>query len=383
MFDKIAETYNPIAPHSGSATEFASKIIYITDCSGKLKSWNQELEIATGLSGNALKDKRALELFDPFNRLPISQKLRDVFVQEQVEIEADFLSAAGLIPYHFQVTVMRNASGQAMGLVGTGKPMNRPPIATATLQESEAIKTLKSRVVSTISHEFRTPLTTILSSSELLEKYRHKLTEEKQLNHLHKIQAAVQRLTEMLNDVLTLENTEAEKLAFNPAPVNLVRFCRELVDRLQLSLSQKSLIFNHKGEGTETWLDEILLRHILSNLLSNAIKYSPNGSAIVLNVVCQESEVNLEVIDRGIGISLEDRKRLFESFYRGNNVGNIPGMGLGLAIVKQCVDLHGGQIGVVSEVGIGTTFTVKLPSRFGSHLKEQKAEAIAPQYLPL
>jgi signal transduction histidine kinase len=333
--------------------------------------------MTTGLSGNALKDKLVLEFFNPCDRRPILQKLRDVFVREQVEIETDFVSVAGLIPYRFQMTVMRNASGQAMGLVSTGEPMS-PPIATATSQESEKLKALKSRVVSTISHEFRTPLTTILSSSELLEKYRHKLTEEKQLKHLHKIQVAVQRLTEILNDVLTLEEVELGKLAFNLAPVNLVQFCRELVDRLQLGLPQKRLIFTHRGECTEAWLDENLLRHILSNLLSNAIKYSPNDSTVEFNVVCQESEITFEVIDRGMGIALEERMRLFESFYRGDNVGNIQGTGLGLAIVKQCVDLHGGQIGVMSEVGVGTTFTVKLPSRCGW----QKLEAIAPQYLP-
>jgi signal transduction histidine kinase len=134
----------------------------------------------------------------------------------------------------------------------------------------------------------------------------------------------------------------------------------------------------HQGEYTEAWLDENLLRHVLSNLLSNAIKYSPSDSAVELNVVCRESEVIFEVIDRGMGIAPEERMRLFESFYRGNNAGNIQGTGLGLAIAKQCVDLHGGQIGVVSEVGVGTTFTVKFPSRCGW----QKLKAIAPQYLP-
>ncbi len=229
------------------------------------------------------------------------------------------------------------------------------------LDKERELGELKSRFISMASHEFRTPLTSILSSAEMLEHYSHKLTEQKRLEHLHRIQASVKNMIGLLEDVLIIGKAEAGKLEFAPAPMDMVEFCRDLVEEMQLSFSEHTLRFRSQGQCEQAWLDERLLRHILLNLISNACKYSPAGSAVDFDLTCQADRAILRIQDYGIGIPIEDQARLFETFHRARNVGNTPGTGLGMAIVKRSVDLHGGAIQVDSQVGVGTTVTVTLP----------------------
>jgi PAS domain S-box-containing protein len=231
------------------------------------------------------------------------------------------------------------------------------------LKKEKELSELKSRFISMTSHEFRTPLCTILSSTDLLEAYGKKWSEDKKSEHFQRIQSAVARMTKMLDDVLLIAQAEAGKQEFQPVPMHLDQYCTDLVEELQQgeSLRRHTINFVKSGQYTTTLIDENLLRQILSNLLSNAIKYSPSGSTIYFEVNCQEKEVIFIIKDSGIGIPKEDQQRLFESFHRANNVGNIPGTGLGLAIVKKSLDLHGGEITVDSSVGVGTTFIVRLP----------------------
>jgi signal transduction histidine kinase len=230
------------------------------------------------------------------------------------------------------------------------------------LERERELRELKSCFVSMASHEFRTPLTTIVSSTELLEIYGQKWTEDKKQKHYQRIEAAVDRMTNLLDDVLLFSKVEAGKLEFNPKPLVLKDFCSDLVEELQLGIGvNHKLTFVYSGPCQNACMDEKLLMHILGNLLSNAIKYSPQDTTILFGCYCNEEEVIFEVKDEGIGIPTEDQGRLFESFHRAKNVGNIPGTGLGLAIVRNSVDLHGGRIIVESEPGVGTTFKVILP----------------------
>ncbi len=230
------------------------------------------------------------------------------------------------------------------------------------LGKEKELGELKSRIIATISHEYRTPLTTIQSSAELLERYHQKLSEEKRLTHLHRIQGSTKHLTDLVNDVLFVGKAEAGSLEFNPIPLNLEQFSLELVEQMRSNAqNQEAITFSSQGNCTNPSLDEKLLRQILTNLLSNAIKYSPDGGTVRFDLECSEEVVTLRIQDSGIGIPNTDLPRLFESFHRASNVKTIPGTGLGLAIVKKCVDLHGGKITVDSVVGKGTTFTVMLP----------------------
>jgi two-component system sensor histidine kinase VicK len=230
------------------------------------------------------------------------------------------------------------------------------------LEHERELRELKSGFVSMASHELRTPLTSIFSSTELLEAYGHKWPEDKKLKHYHRIEAAVRRMTALLDDVLLFSKVEAGKLEFYPKPLILKNFCSDLVEEIQLGIGKDHQItFIYSGPCSNACMDEKLLQHILGNLLTNAIKYSPQATAVFFSCSCKDGEVTFEIKDQGIGIPPEDQQRLFESFHRANNVGNIPGTGLGLAIVQKSVELHGGKITFTSEVGVGTTFRVTLP----------------------
>jgi len=230
------------------------------------------------------------------------------------------------------------------------------------LEKEKELNELKSRFISMVSHEFRTPMATILFSAGLLETYSAKWSEEKKQVHINRIQSAVQHMTNLLNDVLLIGKAEAGKLEFNPHPINLESFCQELLEDVKLTdKNQHQIIFTSEGVGESAKMDEKLLRHILSNLLSNAVKYSPANTTINFHLQCPDKAAIFKIQDAGIGIPPEDLTHLFEPFHRATNVGTIQGTGLGLAIVKRSVDLHGGEITVQSEVGVGTIFIVKLP----------------------
>jgi signal transduction histidine kinase len=217
------------------------------------------------------------------------------------------------------------------------------------------------------SHEFRTPLAIIGSSTGILELYYQKLSEDKRQQHLHRIQNSVRHMTELLDDVLLVNRAEADRLAFNPLEGNLQEFCQKLVTEIQLSTNEQEIILTTQDSGQSAprdWegiFDPKLLRQILTNLLSNAIKYSPPQSQIHLTLERQGRQAVFTVADQGMGIPSEDLSLLFTAFHRAHNVGTIQGTGLGLAIVKKCTTLHQGEITVTSELGQGTCFILKLP----------------------
>lgn len=232
------------------------------------------------------------------------------------------------------------------------------------LEKEKNLNELKSRFVAMTSHEFRTPLASILSSAELLEHYGYKWDEERKQNHLKRIQISVKQMTELLNDVLLLGKAEAGKLELKPIKFDLYQFCQEIVEEIQITATTHQIIFQAQVQDAIGSLDEKLLRHILSNLLSNAIKYSPNQNKVYFDLICESTKAIFRIQDKGIGIPPPEKEQLFDSFHRANNVGSIPGTGLGLAIVKRAIDLHGGTIKLESELEVGTTFTITLPYIF-------------------
>ena len=231
-----------------------------------------------------------------------------------------------------------------------------------TLEKEKELLNMKSRFVSMVSHEIANPLNVITAAAELLEEHQSQLTTAQKTENLQLIQVSTKRITEILEVVKEIDRGELATLEFKAMPLILENFCRERLEALRLGEgSQHQLSFKSHGTCEEARMDERLLWHILTNLLSNAMKYSPEGSNISLNLECEPETAIFHVQDEGIGIPAEAQPFLFESFYRAQNVDSIPGSGLGLTIVKRCVDLHKGKIGFKSQVGIGTTFTVKLP----------------------
>ncbi len=257
--------------------------------------------------------------------------------------------------------------------------------AIKALEKEKELVELKSRFVSMVSHEFRTPLTTILSAADLLEYYIDTWTTPKNMEYIQRIQTAAVQMTNLLEDVLFIGRSEANKILFNPQPIQLADFCQKILAEIKAGIKTNHLIVfaehflnlaeqkshqirateiarNHQMLPTMAYLDEKLVQQIIGNLVYNSIKYSPEDHGKVeFQLVWGESEVKFCVKDNGIGIPPEEIPHLFESFYRAKNTVDIPGTGLGLAIVKRSVDVHGGEISVESELGIGTTFTVTLP----------------------
>jgi PAS domain S-box-containing protein len=232
----------------------------------------------------------------------------------------------------------------------------------ASLQREKELNELKSRFVSTVSHEFRTPLSTILSSAELLRLYPDKLEDNEKLNLLTGIEDATKRMRRLLDEVLTLGRAESGVLKLRPTQIALSELCAKVVHDLCIGEGkQHTIVFEDRFDRETVELDESLLRHILNNLLANAIKYSAPGTTVRLTLEHVEGNVRLTVEDSGIGIPAEDQPRLFESFHRASNVQNRQGTGLGLAIVKKSVELHGGSIAFDTKVGVGTRFCVTLP----------------------
>lgn len=240
---------------------------------------------------------------------------------------------------------------------------NRVEERTAELVKAKEINQFKSEFVSMLSHDIRNPLNTILLAAGLLQNSDEKLTKEKKVNHLRMIRSAIKNMAQLLDEVSFIGKADSGKLHSQLSHLDLEAFCHQTLEELHLTALDKQVTieFTSFGDFKDTLWDESLLRHILENLLSNAIKYSHPGSKVKFEVISQEKVVTFRIQDSGIGISKHDQKRLFQPFIRGENVGSISGTGMGLAIVKKCVEAHGGEISVDSQVGVGTTFTVTLP----------------------
>ncbi len=233
-----------------------------------------------------------------------------------------------------------------------------------SLAQEKELGELKLRLFSMISHEFRTPLSVILLSSQLLREILQELVDETQLKNLSRIQSSAKLMNHLLTDILTLTRAEAGQLDYKPQTINVENFCLNLIEEVQLFGTSQDLIkFMNDGQYFRASLDDKLLYCILSNLLLNAIKYSFDGGKIYLILSFEPKAIVFQVIDEGIGIPLEEQEKIYEPFYRGQNVENIVGTGLGLTVVKKCVERHQGEIAVNSEVGVGTTFNVKIPQK--------------------
>lgn len=229
----------------------------------------------------------------------------------------------------------------------------------AELRRTRELSDLKLRLFSMASHELRTPLSVISVSAQSLDANRESLTLQQQKGAIARIQIAARRMGQLVNDILTLTRAEAGKLEFNPEIVELTPFCQQLFEHIQLQPGQSLVL--EGSPGIKAYLDQKLLHSILTNLLSNAAKYSPEDSQILLIVSEEVQSLRFQIVDRGIGIPPEAQERIFEAFYRGKNVGAIPGSGLGLAVAKTCANLHGGDLTVQSRPGRETCFTAVLP----------------------
>lgn len=231
-----------------------------------------------------------------------------------------------------------------------------------TIEKEKELNDLKSRFVSMASHEFRTPLASILLISETLIAYYEKLDRESIGERLFRIKDHVQHLTNIVNDILQLSKIQEGKIGFNPTKTNVALFCRNLVDEFNRSFMPEGGVEFYCENSTITAMVDIgLLNRALNNLLSNALKYSPDDPEITVRLANSGKEWSIAVKDNGIGIPENDQKHLFSPFFRAGNVSTIQGNGLGLSIVNESVQMHKGRVTFVSKVDEGTTFTLFFP----------------------
>jgi PAS domain S-box-containing protein len=234
--------------------------------------------------------------------------------------------------------------------------------AHKALERERELNELKTKFVSIASHEFRTPLSTVLSSASLVQQYKNKGDLDKVDKHVQRIKTSVNHLTMILNDFLSLGKLEEGKVEVNVETIYVKEFFGEIIEEVNSMLKEgQKIVVNCFADVDEIQSDQRILRNIMFNLISNASKYSDPGKNI--HLVCNkiDSTINFCVKDEGIGISPEDQKHLFERFFRASNSGNIQGTGLGLNIVKRYVDLLKGKISFTSEFGKGSEFTITIP----------------------
>ena len=231
----------------------------------------------------------------------------------------------------------------------------------AALETEKELHALKSRFVAMASHEFRTPLSTIMSSVDLIHRYTEEQQDDRVVKHVDRIRAKVREMTAMLNEFLSLERIEQGQVVFSPVELDIVHVCIELMEELRAQTrSGQSIDYDHASDVRSVTLDRQMLSNVISNLVTNAIKYSPEGKQVVLHTRIEKDRLHISVQDQGIGIPAEDQQHLFERFFRGSNATTIQGTGLGLNLVKRYLELMKGTIHFASAPG-RTTFTVELP----------------------
>lgn len=314
-----------------------------------------------GIETEDLIGSSFIERIDEDLRETVREKLLQVFEGNPTNFE---INTKGNV-YFMRAEPLFKVSGEVEQILVvetniTQRKRAEEEMARALAKEIE-LNELKSRFVSMASHEFRTPLSAILSSATLISKYTEGEQQEKRTKHVNRIQSNVENLNSILEDFLSLEKLNAGKLTFNPVQIELAPFVKECIEETEGILkSGQSVDLQVSGKARPVMLDKVVFKNILVNLLSNASKYSPENSPIEVRIEFRTQSIDMEVQDHGIGIPEADQAKLFGRFYRASNAGNIQGTGLGLHIVKSYVDLIGGSIRCESVEGEGTCMKLKL-----------------------
>jgi PAS domain S-box-containing protein len=263
-------------------------------------------------------------------------------------------------------SVLRDAAGTPLRMVGinmdiTSRKESEETLRSALEKERE-LGELKTRFVSMTSHEFRTPLATILATTETLTIYRNRMDETQIDARLDKIRQQVNHLKLMMDDVLQLARIQAERMPFNPKEDDLDGLCHEIIEEYHSQQANRGRI-NYTPAQTHltAYFDRQLMRQAIGNLVSNALKYSANDQLVFVTLEVEDEQIKLSVKDNGIGIPQKDLAHMYDPFHRAGNVGVISGTGLGLPITKRAVEMHGGEISVMSETDKGTTFVITMP----------------------
>jgi PAS domain S-box-containing protein len=360
--------------------------IYRTNIDGRFTFANAALTTILGYTADAILGKAYVRFVHPDFRL---RAVRFYHQQLQERIKSTYFEFPALRKDGTEAWLGQNVQlvmqgDDVMGFQAVVRNISQRKLAESeimkTLEKERQLGELKSRFVSMVLHELRTPLTGISLSTEILQKYSNRIDEGQKSQSYRKIFENVKRIVSLMDGVLLLSETEANKLSFKPKLINVEQFTLGVIEEIISDEEEQSYVCLEVS-GTnqnqpEIYADETLLRHIIGHLLINAVKYSiaavesisddvENPVDIRLRLVCEPDFTTISISDKGIGIPADDLPFVFEAFHRAKNAAElIPGTGVGLSVVKQCVMMHHGTITAESVVNNGATFTVRIPSRY-------------------
>ncbi|MES2764895.1 MAG: PAS domain-containing sensor histidine kinase [Bacteroidota bacterium] len=372
--------------------ENAGDYIYTTDANGYFLDANEAALKVSGYTLEELHGYRYIDLIAPDFRKKIAYRYMRQFLNQEksLHVEFPFVTKSGAIRWFGQYSTLICKESEPVGFHVIGYDITSRKIAEVelnkanialerrveertgelgktlerlqgALEREKELSELKSRFVTMISHEFRTPLTSILSNTEILQRYGEHIEKPKREKMYTVIVESIRHMTHLLEDVLEFSRANHTKLSFHPDSHNPLTVFEDIVEQARTIHSEREILLQFSGKRENVCFERKLLRVIVTNLLSNALKYSPKTSPVEITLHVEERTMHFTVSDYGIGMNEEELQNLFEPFYRGKSVETIHGTGLGLSIVQQSVERHDGKISVQSEAGKGTRFSVELP----------------------
>ena len=382
--DKLRTVSESIAKELRQFIETANAPIFGIDSKGHVNEWNQTSEKITGFKKKDVFGKNLVQTYITEDYRESVKKVLDdaLHGEETANFEFPLFTKNGQrVMVLLNSSTRRDANGKITGVIGVGQDITELAgyrnelekkvyertikLNKALLQEKE-LNELKSKFVSTASHEFRTPLSAINFAAGSIKKYWAKMEPIVIEKKLDKIEDQVVHMTKLLDDILIVGQADAGKFKNNPAHINFGDFIDEIIEEVYNSQKESHEILLIDSEGlkkSNIFIDEKLGRNIFINLISNAIKFSPNAKKVCIELASKKNYIIISIIDYGIGIHKSELKNIFQPFARGHNVDLIQGTGLGLSIAKEAIEAIEGEIIVNSTIGSGTSFIVKIPKK--------------------
>jgi PAS domain S-box-containing protein len=366
----------------------ANTPIFGIDNKGLINEWNLTSQKITGFTKQEVLGKNFVQNYITKEYKEVVRKLLDNTLRgiETANFEFPlFTKEKERVMILLNTSARKNTDGKIIGVLGVGQNITelvgyrnelelrvkqRTLKLNETLEKQKELNELKSRFISTTSHEFRTPLSAINFAAGSIKKYWTKMEPIKITQKLNRIEDQVLHMTKLLDDILIVGQTEASKNIYNPSEINLGEFMCEIVDEVSNSIKNSHkliLIDTEELKNVTIFIDEKLGRNIFINLLSNAVKFSPEADTVTIEFSSEDNYIVISVTDFGIGIPAAELSDIFKPFTRGKKVDLIQGSGLGLSIVKNAIDLIKGKITVHRNIGNGTTFIVKIPKKLNTY----------------
>ncbi len=348
--------------------EAAQDLIFVASADMRLEYINRFGAQAVDQPLESMLGKSIFDALSAFPRTEFSKRLEQTFREGQpLSYESPVNLARGTVWLGTVLVPIPDGEGRVASVMGIARDITTTKTfefeLKKALDQEQELNALKSRFLATTSHEFRTPLSTILSSAELLEHYGEKWTTDRRMLHVKRIQGASQRMDELLSQIISLERFEAHKYRYESRTMNLTGLCREILDEIRLHDRNAHIFYLDVLEDPLSIVSDVrLVRTIVENTLSNAVKFSPAGTTVALQLRRSENSVDMVVDDQGIGISEKDQTHLFETFFRGSNAEGVTGAGWGWPIVREALDVIGGKIEIHSVEHRGTTVKIVLPT---------------------